>query len=620
MTKFIRRALIGASTLAFATFGATPAAAQEVDRIIAFGDSLADSGNALQLLLSSPFVSPATKAQLQQLYPSGRFSGGTNYIDTLSEILNAPVLNYAVGGAQTGTLNQFGPLPGFSQETAIFLSGTTPPGTIFPPNGGFQEGDLLALSIGVNDGRAFYQANPTATIAQAQAAALVSVTNATNNLNLLVAAGPPTISYVSLNAGLTPDVLGTPSLAALGNAFSTTFNTGFQTTLAGYAADGVIVHYLDGPTVLANVAADPAAYGISNLYCPPIPAPTCIINSTGYLFYADGVHPTSDGMRIIAHYVATQLQAPLTLQATSDLGLDTARHFGRTLSGRANLAGRGEGDAKSGLQAFIVGDSFSRDVDKNHGTDPFDIDTVGVTGGVAFGFAGGVAGVAVNVSRPKAKFLADIAETRAKTWQVGAFAGTAIGGILAQAYVGYGNDNHEIERGGVIDNLDADADGSHWLAGVKAGYLMPMGGVRVGPVVALDYAKAKVDGYTEEGDAALTLDVDAVSARSLTANLGLELRGQLDTGGIALRPFFAAGLEKDLIGDGRTIRFAQTSAPVIVNSWDLEDRSKKAYGRLTGGAAATILEGVSLDALVSGTFGRDDGDEVSAHVGLSFGF
>ncbi len=290
------------------------------------------------------------------------------------------------------------------------------------------------------------------------------------------------------------------------------------------------------------------------------------------------------------------------------------------MTGRATVAAKADGETATGMRLFVVGDTFSRDIDASDRTDPFDVDGVGVTGGVSFGFAGGIAGIAANYSRPKAKFLADIADTRTESWQVGAFAGTAIGGILAQGYVGYGKDNHEIERGGVIDNLEADADGSHWLAGVKAGYLMPMGGVRVGPVLALDYAKAKVDGYTEEGDAALTLDVDSVSARSLTGNLGIELRGELDTGGIALRPFAAAGLEKDLIGDGRTVRFAQTSAPVIVNSWELEDRSKKAYGRLSGGAAAAILEGVSLDALVSGTIGRDDGDEVSAHLGLSFGF
>ena len=105
-----RFALFAATALG--ALGATPASAQQVDRIVVFGDSLADTGNALYLLLNSPDVPPELKAQLQALYPTGRFSGGTNYIDTLSDLLYAPVLNYAVGGAQTGPFNQFAGLPG----------------------------------------------------------------------------------------------------------------------------------------------------------------------------------------------------------------------------------------------------------------------------------------------------------------------------------------------------------------------------------------------------------------------------------------------------------------------------------------------------------------------------
>ena len=373
--------LLALSLLAASALTATPAAAQRVDRIVAFGDSLADTGNALQLLLSNPATPPALKAQLQALYPTGRFSGGTNYIDTLSQLLDAPVLNYAVGGAQTGALNQFTGLPGFTQETAIFLSGATPPGTIFPANSGFQEGDLLALSVGVNDGRAFYMANPGATIAQAQAAALTSVTNATNNLNLLVGAGAPTISYVALNAGMTPDVLANPTAQALGNAFSTSFNSSFQTTLAGYAANGVIVHYLDGPAVLANVAANPGAFGISNLNCPAAPTPTCLISASGYLFYADGIHPTSDGMRIVAQYVAAQLQAPLTLQAASDMSLDVARQFGRTLSSRMDTTAPRDGDMPEGMKFFVVGDGFSRKLGIGPTNDAYRSSGMGVTAG-----------------------------------------------------------------------------------------------------------------------------------------------------------------------------------------------------------------------------------------------
>jgi uncharacterized protein YhjY with autotransporter beta-barrel domain/phospholipase/lecithinase/hemolysin len=600
MTRFMRRALIGASALAFTTLAATPAAAQRVDRIIAFGDSYADDGNAFELGLVSPSVAP--------LYPTGRFTGGTNYIDTLSQLLGVPVLNFAIGGARAN--------PDFLTEVAVFSAGG---GGVFPTvTPAFDENDLVTVSIGGNDARA-YGSTPGASVGGAAAAAAPAVAATEVGLDVLVNAGAPTISFLAGDTGQLPEVAAFPSIAAIRTAYSTAFNQGVQQVLADYAADGVMVHYLDLSLVLERVQANLAAYGLTGVTCPSFAAGdlTCrLTGGEGFLIYGDLLHPTSQGSAIIARYVATQLQAPLTLQAPSDLALDTARQFGRTLTSRANFASAGA----AGIRAFLVGDTFSRDVDISDSTDPFDVDGVGVTGGVSIGLAGAAVGIAANYSRPKAKFLADIADTRTETWQVGAFAGTTIGGILAQAYVGYGKDDHEIERGGVIDNLNADADGSHWLAGVKAGYLVPMGDVRVGPVVALDYAKAKVDGYTEEGDAALTLDVNSVSARSLTGSLGVELRGQLDTGGIALRPFAAAAIEKDLIGDGRTVRFAQTSAPIIVNSWELEDRSKKAYGRLTGGAAASILEGVSLDALVSATFGRDDGEEVSAHVGLSFGF
>ena len=620
MTKLMSRALFGASAIALSVLGAAPASAQNIDRIVAFGDSLADSGNALFFLLNSPAVPAGTKAQLAALYPTGRFSGGSNYIDELSQILDVPTLNYAVGGAQTGASNQFTGLPGFAVETGVFLSGATPPGTIFPANSGFQEGDLLALSIGINDGRAFWQTFPGGSIAQAQAAALVSAATATASLDLLVAAGAPTISYVALNAGLTPDVVFNPTLSALGNAFSTTFNSAFQTTLAGYAADGVVVHYLDGPAVLARIAADPGAYGITSLYCP-VPtqtAPGCLVNADGYLFYADGIHPTSDGMRIIAQYVATQLTGPLTLQATSDLALDTAQQFGRTLSGRMNIAGTG--DQALGLKAYIVGDMFGRRVDAGDNNDEFKIQGHGLTLGAEYGFGGGVVGVAGNISRPKAKFGNEAARTESEVMQIGAYAAMDFGGAFAQGYVGFGEDDHEIERQGVVEAMEADADGSHTIAGAKLGYLLPFGAVRIGPVAALDYAKARVDDYTEEGDSALTLNVSAIKARSLRGSIGAELRGAIDMSGMAVRPYGALVLEKELSDGDRSVSFAQTSAPGIVNNWDFDDRSKRAYGRLSAGLSAGVFGNVSADGALSMTFGKKDGNDASAHVGLKVGF
>lgn len=601
--------LLGASALAALTL-VEPASAQRIDRITAFGDSYADSGNAFRLAGVDP--------QTTTVYTSGRFTGGFNYVDILSQILAAPVENFAIGGARTGTGNQTAGLPGFTQEVQFFLGGGGTLGfpTVIPT---FGEGDLVTVNIGGNDARAYQQGGGT--LAGATAAATTAAGFATSNLNLLVNAGAPTISFIAGDTGRLPEIAGDPSGAAVRSAFSTSFNTQMQGVLAGYAANGVIVHYLDLNLMLDRVVANPAAYGLTGITCPAFPNPTCVVtNGEGFLFYGDLLHPTTAGSRIIAQYVATQLQAPLTLQAPSDLALDTARQFGRTLSSRVDLGAPRDGDLAEGLHFFIVGDSYSRDVRADRATDKFDIDTVGATAGAAYGFGNGTVGLAVNYSRPRARFIADVSETESRSWQVGGFAGFAIAGAFVQGYAGYGWDDHEIERRGVIDEMEADADGSHWLAGGKAGYLFPAGIVRVGPVVALDYARAKVDGYTEEGDAALTLNVGSVSTKALVGGIGAEVRGDFEGGGIQLRPFASAMLEKDFTGDGRTVRFSQTSAPSIVNSWPLEDRSKDSYGRISGGASAAILERASLNALVSATLGRDDGNEVSAHVGLRFGF
>ena len=106
------------------------------------------------------------------------------------------------------------------------------------------------------------------------------------------------------------------------------------------------------------------------------------------------------------------------------------------------------------------------------------------------------------------------------------------GPLFGQAYVGYGRDRNRITRTGVVDDLSASPNGNHVTAGAKGGYLMPLGAARIGPMVALDYARAKVDGYTESGDPVLTLNVSGQSVKSLTGQLGLE---------VARRPSRASG-------------------------------------------------------------------------------
>ena len=426
--------------------------------------------------------------------------------------------------------------------------------------------------------------------------------------------GTPTISFIAGDAGRLPEVANNPAGAAIRTAFSTSFNSDAQQVLAGYAGRGAIVHYLDLTTVLNNVGANPSAYGIQGLVCPAFPDPTCIANSNApYLFYGDLLHLTSNGFAIVGRYVARQLAAPLTLQAPSDMGLDVARQWGRTLSSRGDLYGRGGG--AEGLRLYALGDALSHDVPLSSTNSAFEIRSVGATVGAEYGLPSGMVGVAGNYSRPKVSFGNNSSRVRANTWQIGAYGSLSMGGLFGQAYLGYGKDRDQITRTGVVQNLTARPHGNHVVGGGKAGYLMSFGGLEAGPIIALDYAHAKVNSYTESGDPALTLNVSNQSYKSLNGQAGLEVRGNI----AGLHPFVDLVAERNFTGDDRLISFAETSAPVIVNQWAVPGH-KQTYGRLSGGASANLTSNLSIDAFASTTLSRDGGEEVGGAVGVKAHF
>lgn len=596
-----------APAIAFASLISMAAApsgadAQQIKRIIVFGDSYADTGNALRLAGINPITT--------QIYTTGRFSGGSNYVDTLSNLLQVPQYNFAIGGAST-TGNGTAGLPGFPFEVQEFLSGGATLG--FPAvNTTLTRSDLVAISIGGNDSRYYQQGGGT--VAGAPAAAAAAVTSFQQNFSLVMQKGTPTISFLAGNAALLPEVATNQPAQAVRAAFSSAYNSGAQQVLAGYAKQGSIVHYLDLTQLATDITANPGAYGIIGTVCPAIPDPTCIANSNApYLFYVDYLHLTSAGFAIVGEYVVRQLAAPLTLQAPSDMELDVARQWGRTLSSRTDLYGRGK--IADGIRIYALGDAVQHDMPQTETNSAFSVRSVGVTLGAELGMANGMVGVAGNYSRPKVNFGNDAARIRAHSWQVGAYGSLSAGGLFGQAYVGYGTDHDQIERTGVVQDMSARPNGTHAVAGAKGGYLVEMGPFSIGPIVALDYARARVDSYTEAGDPALTLSVSRQSVKAFTGQAGIEVRSAV----AGLHPFVDFTAERNFTGDGQLIDFDQTDSPVIVNTWSIQ-RPTDTYARVSGGARADLMSGLSIDAFVSTTLGRKHGQEVGGNIGVNARF
>lgn len=602
------------SLAAFAA--ATPASAQRVDRIVAFGDSYADDGNLFELLgIPRPAV-----------YPNGRFSNGTNFVDTMSQILAVPVDNFAIGGAFTGNGNINGPgIPGFVTEYQSFLAGGGP--AAFPRvSGTFDANDLVVVSIGGNDARAYERSlglSPSAAqiaglIAGVPAQAATRVTEASAGLTALVNAGARNITFLAGDVGRLPEVAGLP-VAAVGTAYATAFNNGMQAPLAALANQGVIVNYLDLNRIGDVVSANLSKFGLISAGACPI---ACVTTDPSlldkYLFYVDQVHLTSAGFAIVGRYAVSQLEAPLHLQAQGEVGLQAASSFGSTLLGRLDLSAARFGSASAGgLHFYISGNTASVDRAATMTSLGYEMDTTGATAGAEYDAGGGaVFGGAVNYGRSEADMETTTGRAKSTAWQVGVYGGWSGGGAFVEAYAGYGWLRYDIDRTAVIDEIDGRADGNALTAGGQAGYLFGLGGLRVGPVIGVRYAEVDIDGYTETGDPVLTNNVQAQELDSLVGSAGIEARATLAIGGLAVEPYASALLEQEFGGDSRTIRYAGTASPTIVNQWVLPARPDDLHGRLNAGVNLSLGGGFTLQVNGTASVAQDGGNDLGGALAL----
>lgn len=275
------------------------------NRMIVFGDSLSDTGNAIPVDQNKKW--------------SGRFANGPIYIDHLKTSLNLSnnqVLNYAFGGALTGPHTSFGPLlkspvPGLTTQISRFTNEHDPRST-----------DLVLLYAGANDylslfqNPGFYHLMATSKSPDAiqdfaskfRAHVTESVDNISQGIQTLFTAGADSLLIANL-----PDFSKTPiikritellpnltqreinNLKRIMRQFSVSHNQALSASIAKLRENlgpGQGIEIVDIFSKIEEMLADPEHYGFANT--------TDALNRQddgtsvdGAWFFMDDVHPSA---------------------------------------------------------------------------------------------------------------------------------------------------------------------------------------------------------------------------------------------------------------------------------------------------------------------------------------
>jgi outer membrane lipase/esterase len=288
------------------------------DRLVVFGTSLSDPGNAFALaggVNTPPDYSVDMFLVPDRPYARGghHFSNGPTWVEQLARQLrlaasanpafrgaNSQATNYAVGGARA---RDAGASFNLADQVDAFLADVYSA----PANA------LYVIEMGGNDLRdalvaAAQTGNPAAAFTIAQDAV-----DAINDqvMRLYVAGARNFLVWNAPDIGLTPAINRDPMAAGFANKIAQFFNGNLQLRLSQLATMPAIrITLFDVYAKLNTVVAEPQLFDLRNVtsacITPDVPPFACK-KADDFLFW-DGIHPTKAGHAILAEEAARLLR------------------------------------------------------------------------------------------------------------------------------------------------------------------------------------------------------------------------------------------------------------------------------------------------------------------------
>ena len=589
-------ALLAASALAIAApaLAQTSASAERanasVTRVVVFGDSLADGGYYLPLDPRIP-------------RDAGRFTTNPDPVAPevfasrlgvdLRSVYGRGGTNYAIGGARVTAPNGI-TIPIATQVTNFLATNS------FGPR------DLVYIQGGGNDFFAFVAGG-----ARDPAILTTAATQLAATVRRIQDAGAPRIVTLAVQTG--------------GNAGIVLFN---QTFAAALAAGGVNALYFDNDKLFNEIVADRAAFGITNVTgqaCTVASSLNCnrstlvAPNANETYLLADSVHPAGVTQRIQGQAIASMVQAPEQIAGLAYAAQALFR------SQRDGFEGAERGTvARDGGRLAVFGNVGYHYHDQGGGAQRIGLNQRGVTGTLGLDFAltdqAGL-GIAGGYSDVKGRFAAGQGGYDSEAWSASAYARLAVGPARLLLDGTYGEiDDTNISRRVVLGlttrESTGETDGDYYAARATLGAdLVTVGGLALGPDIAVAYERVTLDAYAEEGARSTDAAFGRQRLRSLTGRFGAAVHAVPDS---PVRFAARAGYEREFDDDARTLTFIPIGAPISYTT--AVERADRDYVSFAASADGSLGSGLSVRGGVSGQVLRRDMDSVTAFAGVSLAF
>ncbi|MEJ8674510.1 autotransporter outer membrane beta-barrel domain-containing protein [Chromobacterium amazonense] len=381
--------------------------------------------------------------------------------------------------------------------------------------------------------------------------------------------------------------------------------------------------------VRANVAllfqeilANPGKYGFTNVTgsaCPQsaISCPANVLPNQVYVF-TDPLHPTPAAHKLIGDYTYGLLQAPLFAAAMPESALNNARQLGSALDARYQAI-RSQQRAVGTVSAFLDG-AFNQDKIAYNGLESKpkgQLYTLGLDFQASPSLSLGLA-----MSRQQGK--SDV--TSSGTPGTLNDRTTLMAGLVSykqdkfwidgDVHVGSGDvdTSRSVTEGPATINIGGKTRQTQYGMRIGGGYRLQYGSLTHGPVAGLDFAHAKVGGFTEQGGNSSSMSFNEQTRSSLVGRVGWQLDATIGQ----FSPYAKVSYAHEFKQDDRNVTAGLATA---MGDWTTNlGKPASNWMEWTAGVSANFNKKVTAFGQLTATSGKNGGNQTGGNIGVAVSF